>query len=301
MNSEPLIGIVIVNYNGAKFQNDCLKSLFDCGYANFKIIIVDNASSDNSMELLKEFNDDRIVVIFNSENLGVAAGNNIGIQKSRELGCDYTMLLNNDTVMTKGFINLLLSDNENIAVPKIYYYGSDKVLWYGGGTFVKWKGTSVHLNYKIKDEGIKFEKYYDYAPTCCALIKNSVFDTVGMMDEKYFLYFDDTDWMYRAKQCGYKLRFYEDAVIYHKVSMSTGGEHSPISLYYSNRNRFYFIDKFKFGFIPKMFVYWSRKIKILLSKIKGDGEWRYIKEAMKDYKCGNMYRKDNLKEIAKAK
>jgi len=301
MTNKPSIGIVIINYNGEKCQNECLQSLFDCGYENFKLIIVDNASSDNSMELLKQFNDKRIITIYNSGNFGVAVGNNIGIRKSRELGCDYTLLLNNDTIVTKGFIDTLLSDGEDIAVPKIYYYNSDKVLWYGGGTFVKWKGNSTHLNYKVKDDGIKFEKYYDYAPTCCALIKNILFDEVGMMDEKYFLYTDDTDWMYRAKQCGYKLRFYDNAVIYHKVSMSSGGEKSPICIYYCNRNRFYFIDKFKLGFIPKTFTYWSRKIKILLSKIKGNEEWVYIKEAMKDYKNGKMYRKDNLKDLAKTK
>lgn len=299
-NLKPLVGVVIVNFNGAAFQNECVRSLIDCGYGNMRIIIVDNASTDNSLELLKEINDDRIIVIKNSENAGVAEGNNIGIMKSIELGCYYTLLLNNDTVLTEGFLNTLVSEDENIAVPKIYYYNTDKLLWYGGGVFVNWKGTTRHLYYKKKDEKITYKKYYDYAPTCCMLIKNSVFDEIGLVDGNYFLYYDDTDLVLRAKQNGYKIRFYNESIIYHKVSLSTGGDSSPVTLYYGNRNRFYYIKKNKLGTVAYLFTLLSRKLKIITSKLKGTSEWKYIKEAIKDYKNNKMYRKDNLKSIGES-
>ena len=297
MSEQPLVGIVIVNYNGAGYQNECIHSIFAAGYDNIRIIVVDNASTDGSMELLNEFQDERIIKIYHRENGGVAQGNNIGIRKSIELGCEYSLLLNNDTVVTPGFLQKLVNVEKDIVCPKIYYYNSDKIIWYGGGKFVKWKGNSTHLHFKKKDEGIKYKKYYDYAPTCCLLINNRVFGTVGEMDEKYFLYYDDSDFLYRANKKGYKVFFCPESVIFHKVSLATGGDKSPTSLYYSNRNRFYFIKKNKLGLFAKLFAYFSRKIKILISKIKRTTDWIYIREGMKDFKNGKMYRKEDLKKL----
>lgn len=297
MSEQPLVGIVIVNYNGAGYQNECIHSIFAAGYDNIRIIVVDNASTDGSMELLNEFQDERIIKIYHRENGGVAQGNNIGIRKSIELGCEYSLLLNNDTVVTPGFLQKLVNVEKDIVCPKIYYYNSDKIIWYGGGRFVKWKGNTIHFHYKKKDEGIKYKKSYDYAPTCCLLINNRVFSTVGEMDEKYFLYYDDSDFLYRANKKGYNVFFCPESVIYHKVSLATGGETSPIVLYYANRNRFYFIKKNKLGLFAKLFAYFSRKIKILISKIKRTTDWIYIREGMKDFKNGNMYKKDDLNKL----
>lgn len=297
MSTQPSVGIVIVNYNGADYQNDCIRSVLECGYDNCKIIVVDNASVDNSMQLLDEFGDDRIIKIFNKENGGVAQGNNIGIRNSINLGCEYTLLLNNDTVVTPGFLQKLVDLNESIVCPKIYCFGLDRVIWYAGGKFVKWKGNAIHLHYKQRDEGIKYKKSYDYAPTCCLLINNRVFSTVGEMDEKYFLYYDDSDFLYRANQKGYKVFFCPESIIYHKISLTTGGESSPLSLYYSNRNRFYFIKKNKLGLFAELFAYFSRKLKIQISKIKRTTDWIYIREGMKDFKNGNMYKKDDLNKL----
>lgn len=297
MSAQPLVGIVIVNYNGASYQNDCIRSVLECGYDNCKIIIVDNASTDNSIQLLDEFNDERIIKILNKENGGVAQGNNIGIRKSIELNCEYTLLLNNDTVVTFGFLQKLVDLKEDISCPKIYYFGADRVIWYAGGKFVKWKGCAEHLHYKKIDSNCSYKKYYEYAPTCCILINNNVFMKIGIFDEAYFLYFDDTDFMYRAKKQGYQIRFCQNSEIYHKVSLSTGGERSPVVLYYDTRNRFYFIKKNKMGLIAKYFTKITRRIKIAISKIKKTPDWKYIEAAIKDYKAGIMYRNDNLSKI----
>ena len=297
MNVQPLVGIVIVNYNGAGYQNDCIYSILKCGYENYKIIIVDNASTDNSMQLLDDLKDGRIIKIFNKENGGVAQGNNIGIRKSFEEGCEYTLLLNNDVVVTQDFLQELIFVKEDIVCPKIYYYGTRNRIWYAGGKFLRLKGRSTHFHMREEDCNITYKKYYSYAPTCCILIRNNVFERVGLFDEKYFLYFDDTDFMYRAYKMGYKVCLCTNAVIYHKVSLSTGGEKSPIVVYYDNRNRFYFIQKHHLGLSAKVFSYLTRYIKIMLSKLKKTNEWKYIREAIKDYKNGKMYRKEDLKKI----
>lgn len=288
-----LVGIVIVNFNGEKFQNECIDSILKSDFQDFKIIIVDNASTDRSVELLKIFNDERIILAKQNENFGVAKGNNIGIKVAIEIGCTHTLLLNNDTIVETDFLSKLLKCNEDVTASKIFFYNKS-LLWYSGGAFSYLKGLSYHLNYEKEDNSSIKSGYFEYAPTCCLLIKNSVFNKVGFMDEKYFLYLDDTDFCYRLKQNGYKIWLCVDSIIYHKVSLSTGGSGSPISTYYGNRNRLYFINKFKFGFMTKLFYYSTRYIKIIKSKIKGTDEGYYIKLAMKDYKKGNMFRKDNL-------
>lgn len=293
MEQKDKVGIVIVNYNGAKFQNECVASILQSDYDNYSIIIVDNASTDNSVELLSEFDDDRIIVIKLDENCGVAKGNNVGIQKSMELGCTHSLLLNNDTVVEKSFLSSMLACDEDIVSPKIYYFGTNKI-WYFGGKFQKIKGTAKHLNYQIEDNGKLKSGYYEYAPTCCLLVQNEVFRKIGMIDENYFLYFDDTDFCYRAKKNGYKIWLDANSVIYHKVGFSTGGDTSPIMMYYLNRNRFYYVNKFRLGLFTKLFCYASRYLKILKSKIKKTDDAYYIKLAINDYKHGKMFRRDNL-------
>jgi len=293
---NPFIGIVIVNYNGEKFQNDCIESILKCSYKNIKIIVVDNGSKDKSMELLKNICDERIVTIFNNDNLGVAEGNNVGIKKSIELGMDYTMLLNNDTVVDKDFMQELLkmTNEYQVVVPKIYFYGTNNI-WYGGGVFVWRKGESKHLNYKLVDEGITYNKEYDYSPTCCMLIRNDVFEKIGMMDANYFLYFDDTDFCVRLLDNNIRIGFAQNAIIYHKVSLSTGGSESKLSIYYYNRNKLYFCKKHKkhMSVVTTLYNWLSLRVKYLLGVLKGNNR-KYIKKAIKDYKKNRMGRCDTL-------
>lgn len=291
------IGIVIVNYNGEKFQNECIRSILETGFSSCKIIVVDNGSTDCSMELLNEFPEHKIEKIYCDENFGVAKGNNIGIERSIELGCTHTLLLNNDTVLPKDFFEKFLSnlhEDDFVAVPKIYFDGTNRI-WYAGGAFSRLKCNSYHMFYKQIDGGIEIPRNCYYAPTCCMLVENSVFDKVGLMDEKYFLYSDDTDFCFRLKCSGIPIRIVKEAYIYHKVSLSTGGESSKISIYYGNRNRFYFHSKYKKYFSPfsGAFIHISRTLKYWKGCIKKDNN-RLIKRAKQDFKAGRMGRAENL-------
>lgn len=288
---EAMVGIVIVNYNGHGFQNECIESILNTGFSKFKLIIVDNCSQDDSMKELEKFQDNRIVKILNDDNYGVAKGNNIGIKKSIELGCDYTLLLNNDTIVTKNFFeNLLKNKEEKVIVHPILYYNSN-LLWYGGGKIVKHKCNAIHLNYKKIYTNVEYRRYYDYAPTCSMLIKNEVFEKVGFMDERYFLYCDDTDFCMRLKLNGIKLYFEKTALIYHKVSLSTGGENSDKTLYYCLRNRLFFAEKYlnyfgKFNFFIVKYYY-------IFKSLYSNKKYLY-KKAYKDYKENKMGRCDNI-------
>lgn len=296
MNSSK-IGIVIVNYNGAKYQNECVKSILNSTYENYKIIIVDNDSKDDSMDMLNVFSDERIVKIYAKQNLGVAAGNNLGIVKAFEFECDSILLLNNDTILNEDTIECMVEelDNNPIVSPKIYYWEDKNKFWYVGGKFNKIKGTSIHYYYKEKDCGQNIDDYCDYAPTCCLLIRKDVFYNVGFIDPIYFMYCDDTDFCMRAKIAGYKIKIAKKTSMYHKISLSTGGEGSKLSIYYMNRNRFYFVSKYKrqLSFLSYQFTYWSRKLKYFKS-IFTKSNSKIINEAYKDYKHNRMGKCDKI-------
>lgn len=296
-SSNKEVGIVIVNYNGAKYQNDCIKSLYEMTYQDFEIIVIDSASKDNSIELLqKEY--PNVLVFKQNDNVGVAKGNNIGIKESLKLGTKYTLLLNNDIVVDKNLLERLVkaSNNEYITVPKIYYYEPNNMIWYGGGDFKFNIGTATHRSMKEIDKGqCDKEEFVDYSPTCCMLIPNWVFDKVGYIDENYFMYYDDTDFCLRVLDNGIKIKYVPSSFMWHKVSSSTGGEGSPLSTYYGTRNKFYFMNKFPkyMGLGCKVYSYLSFIVQYIISPIRCKND-KYIKDALYDYTHGNMGRRDNL-------
>ena len=291
------VGIVIVNYNGRNYQNDCIQSIYDMQYKDAEIIVVDSGSKDDSIKLLKD-SYPNVHVLEQSENVGVAKGNNIGIEYSLKLGTKYTLLMNNDVVLDSCLLDKLIEKTEGkyVTVPKIYYYEPDDLLWFAGGDFDFRKGTVFHYGMKEKDNGQYDEdKFIKYSPTCCMLIPNHVFDSVGMMDEKYFMYYDDCDFCLRLMDKGIKLLYVPHAIMWHKVSSSTGGESSPLAVYYMTRNRFYFIRKYP-GYMPfstKFYSYFSNIAQYLLSPIRCRND-KYILPAMIDYRKNRMGRKDNL-------
>lgn len=289
------VGIVLVNYNGEKFQNDCIRSIQQMTYDNYKIILVDNGSVDNSIKLVKE-NFENINIIETGENCGVAKGNNIGIKAALGMGCDYVLLLNNDTEVDANMLDKMMSSaNEKTMVTcKMYYYDNNDrkdVIWCAGGDILWSKGKTVHFGENEIDNGQCDEsKYINFTPTCCLLIHKSIFENIGFMDEKYFMYFDDTDFIVRAKKKGYKIWYEANAKLWHKVSSSSGGNESKVLLYYFNRNRLYFIDKFyKNKFIPKSYFYITRLIRIINYYFTNKELSKIIIEAIRDYKKEKMY------------
>jgi hypothetical protein len=301
------VGIIIVNYNGEKYTNDCIKSVLKSSYQNYLVIVIDNASTDNSVTFLeKEFNN-KIVIIKNKENLGFSGANNIGIKYALEYECEYVLLLNNDTEidkdLIKNMVNVSIKNNNAIISPKIYYYNEPNKIWAAGGGLNWKKGLSFHYGKDEIDKGqYDQQKEIDFATGCCILIHKSVFDKIGFLAEEYFLYFEDTDFCVRAKRAGIKIIYEHKAKLWHKVSSTTGGEESLITLYYGNRNRLYFNDKFN----KKNKMYWlsyfyiTRIIKFIIWFLKGERlKINIIIEAKVNYKENKMgYREIiNEKEI----
>jgi len=218
------IGVVSVTYNSGKVLNSFLVDLLAQSHSNFILYVIDNASTDSTLKILDKYLDPRIRVLKNNYNKGVAAANNLGIKSALSDNCNQILLLNNDIEFSDGlFANLLNEQTKHkcsIVTPKIMYYLNKDIIWYAGGWFNKKRGyLPSHRGINEKDYG-QYDKalQVEYASTCCLLINKEVFDKLGFMDEKYFVYFDDTDFLFRVFQNNsYKVWFCPQVVLYHKV------------------------------------------------------------------------------------
>jgi hypothetical protein len=294
--NNPKIGIIIVNYNGEEYTNSCIRSIFKSSYQNYLIVVIDNASTDNSVQLLEEEFNNKIILIKNEDNLGFSGANNIGIKYALKNGCEYVLLLNNDTEtdkdLMKNMVDASIKNNNAIISPKIYYYDEPKKIWAAGGCLTWKKGLSFHYGFNEIDRGqFEVRKEINFATGCCILIHKSVFEKIGFLAEEYFLYFEDTDFCVRAKRAGIKILYEPSAKLWHKVSSTTGGEESIITLYYGNRNRLYLNNKFnkKNKLYYLSYFYITRMIKFLIWLVKGQKyKIEIVLEAIKDYKNSKM-------------
>jgi GT2 family glycosyltransferase len=249
--NDAKVGVVTITYNSAILLDDFLKSLDRQEFTNWHTYIIDNDSKDRTVALLHERNLDPAFysVVTNKDNVGVAAGNNQGILLSLDAGCDWILLINNDTVFPPPLLGHLVqtakAKNWRVVVPKIHFNIPPNAIWYAGGGFDHFKGhTGYHLGIAQADAGqFDQQKTVEYSPTCCMLIHKSVFAEIGLMDESYFAYFDDTDFCWRLKQAGIVIGYAPEQVLIHKVGGSTGGTTSAFFARLTARNRLYFLRK----------------------------------------------------------
>jgi GT2 family glycosyltransferase len=278
------IGVVTITYNSADVLDGFFKSIWAQSHSEFTLYVVDNNSSDNTHALLRQELDSRIVRIDNARNEGVARANNQGVQQALADGCDYVLLLNNDvefeeTLFSK-LIEGMLQTEASIVTPKMMYYNPSDMIWFGGSFFNKKKGLiPLHRGIRERDLGQYDEvEQIEYAPTCCVLIKREVFEQVGFMDEKYFVYFDDTDFFYRVLKTKKHPVFYLPKMrFYHKVGSLTKSNacsqiKNPIRgdffLKYNIRNHNYYLRKHGgfFGYLYIVFLCFKWNLKFVLGR-----------------------------------
>jgi GT2 family glycosyltransferase len=264
------IFLVILNWNRAADTIDCLESISKARISGFvlQVVVVDNASSDNSVRKIKDaifkikVEGLALNVISNEKNMGFAAGNNVGIQYALGKGADYVVVLNNDTLVHPDLLIKILGVARQdkllgAASPKIYfargfefykdrYKNKDlgKVIWYAGGE-IDWK--NVYGKGRGVDEIDKGQydevAECDYATGTCMFIPRRVFEKVGYFDERYYMYYEDTDLSQRIKRAGFKTIYVPNAVIWHKVAQSSAIG-SDLNDYYISRNRLIFGIKY---------------------------------------------------------
>lgn len=240
----PKVGVVILNY---KLKDQTLKSIesvLNSDYKNISIIVVDNNSMDGLGEALAGRGD--MVFIQNNENLGYAGGNNIGIKKALEMGAAYVFILNPDALVEPRTIGNLVSKaeiyNAGISNPKIYFMGTKKI-WFGGKIFDKANVLAMHRGVNQEDIGqYDDDEEMEDATGAAILIRSDVFAKIGFFDERFFLYYEESDFCFRAKLAGFKIMYIPSAVVFHKNAQSTGLG-SSLQDYFITRNRMLFASK----------------------------------------------------------
>lgn len=243
------IGLVTVTYNSATVIDAFLQSVRRQTYQAMTLYVVDNLSTDSTLSRIPSSDASSLVVIANDHNAGVAEGNNQGIRAALADGCDAVLLINNDTEFGPELVSTLCSElirsGADMIVPKIMYFEPSDTIWCAGGTFRFRRGYSgEHYGLGERDSGQYDQlRQIEYSPTCCMLVRREVFDRIGEMDPKYFVYFDDTDFCFRAWKAGLRLVYTPQTVLYHKVSALTGGAETPFAIRYTTRNHVYFLLK----------------------------------------------------------
>ncbi|MDB9895745.1 glycosyltransferase family 2 protein [Flavobacteriales bacterium] len=273
------IGVVTVLFNSANVIKPFLECVISQQHTKFNLYIIDNNSQDNSIEILSNFSDPRIKLIRNNSNIGVAAANNIGIKNALKDNCSKVLLLNNDVEFLPNlFFDLIQSIelyNCSLVVPKIMFHPNKDIIWYAGGWFKKKNGfLPFHQGVNQKDIGqFNIAGAVDYAPTCCLLINKEVFEDVGYMDEKYFVYFDDTDFLFRVlSNKKHKLWYSPASVLFHKVgSLSNSFKINKVRgdffLEQNIKNHIYFLRKIKslYSYFFIVFLFLKNNLRYIFS------------------------------------
>ena len=250
MEKTPLVFVIVLNWNRCADTLDCLESITQQDYPNFQVVVVDNGSQDDSIVSIRKHYP-QVSIIANRGNLGYTTGNCQGIKQGLEAGADYYLLLNNDTVSDRGLLGELVRASQSdervgIAGPKILYYDDPNRLWSAGCKIDYTETISRHRGYRKLDCGdYNLVEEVDAVSGCAMLLKRAVIEQVGSLDEAFSpIYYEDLDMCVRVRNHGFKVVFVPSARIWHKVSLSSGGEYNPVARYYLGYNSVVFIKRY---------------------------------------------------------
>jgi hypothetical protein len=243
----PRTAIVILTWNNFEDTSRCLASISDLDYPSYVSIVVDNNSTDGSIERLQaDF--PACKFIRNRKNYGFAGGNNVGIKAALDMGCEFIWMINNDVVVETHALRKMVEHAEadpavGIVGSKVYYFDDPGVLSFAGGLVNKWTGVGSHIGIGEVDEGqYDFPREVDYIIGCNLLIKRACVEDIGKLDESLFLYYEETDWAARAKQRGWKVFYVPVPGVWHRIGASSSQPSLAMS-YYLSRNRLYFVKR----------------------------------------------------------
>lgn len=238
--AAPRVTAIILNWNGMRDTLECIESVKNLDYPDVRILVVDNGSTDGSPSVIRD-RYPSVTLLQNKENIGFAGGNNLGMGKALEMGADYLWLLNNDTVLEKGTLGRLVTaildrPEVGLASPYIYYHGTPDRIQFCG-SYIDWDRNRI----------VKLEEG-DFIPGngenislwgTALLVKRSVVEKVGFLNEKYFAYHEDEEYCMRAALAGIRCVVVPESRIFHKNSRSTGSNDAPMQVFLRSRNLYF--------------------------------------------------------------
>lgn len=239
---SPRVAVIILNWNGKEDTLECLASTSQLDYPNYEVVVVDNGSTDDSTDIIsKQYPD--ITLLQTGANLGYAGGNNVGIRWAIQHGADYVLILNNDTIVSTDLLSAFIDavrflPTGSVLGAKIFLYDDPVKIWFAGGRWNSVLNSLEHIGHGHTD-ATEFNSLaeVDYITGCALFASTETFNKVGLLDERFFLTYEETDWCYRARASGHKCIVVPDAKLWHKVSSSFGGTDSPLVSYFMQRNK----------------------------------------------------------------
>lgn len=242
------IHIIVLNWNNAPDTMECLRSLAALDYPDCQVLVVDNGSTDDSVSSIRSAFPE-VEILETGANLGYAGGNNAGIRHALSAGADYVLILNNDVVVSPDSITRLVEalhdeTTAGIATPLIADAAQPHTIWTMGARIDSRTGMVIRMHAGLPVNDAKAQERFktDIAPGSAMLVRREVFERVDLMDEAYFLYFEEADWCLATRRAGFNIVVVPSSVMWHKVS-ATLGKTSPITDYYMARNHLRFISR----------------------------------------------------------
>ncbi len=289
MYRQPSVYAVTLNWNGIADTRKCLDSLLSEGYSNLQVVCIDNNSDNNEAAKLKD-EYPTVKVIKNETNLGFAGGCNVGIKHALDDGTDYVMLFNNDAVIVEDSIAKMVEFYEahsdvGMVSPTILY-ADEKTVWFYGAKLSKALGFTINIGKgKVADSIVGKDPFQTgFCSGCTMLVHRNVIEQIGLMDEEYFVYYEDLDWCTKADNIGLESWVVPHATVFHKKSASTGeggkSRFGPIPAYYLARNAFMYAKNMPKG--PNKLIYiaaqFYSKLPLSLALLVHPKSWgRYLK------------------------
>lgn len=242
---SPSVCIIVLCHNGLQLTQACLASLRKVNFANAHVLVVDNASSDGTAASVREHFPE-VAVIETGHNLGYAEGNNVGLRYALERNFDYALLLNNDTEVAPDFVNRLVATCEaeaqiGVAGPKIYLFDAPDIIYTAGGAIDWQRGATETIGIGQKDRGqFDLQRDVDFINGCAILVRCAAIRQAGLIDARFGMYFEETEWCVRIARSGWRLVYVPDAIVWHKIKLDQH-DASPRVTYYMARNRLLFL------------------------------------------------------------
>jgi len=236
----PIVSVIILNYNGKIFLNECLTSVLNSSYPNFEVILIDNASTDDSIKLAKERygNVPVLIIVKNDSNLGFAAGNNEGISYGKG---EYVLFLNNDTVVEPNWlielVSVMESDAKIGAAQSKLLSLADKRTIDSAGDFVDYYGLSIRRGSWGEEDKGQYDRIEEVfsARGAALIVRSKILAEIGAFDADFFLSYEDIDLCWRIRLNGYKVVFVPKSRVYHVGGATTIS--SSVNVFHIEKNR----------------------------------------------------------------
>lgn len=277
--SEPLVITVILNTNRRDDTLACLASLAKSSYAHHRIIVLDNASTDGSVAAIHAaFPEVQVVSL--SANLGYAGNNNVGIVEAMAQEAAWVFVLNEDTILAPDCLAEMVRIGESdprigIVGPMVYHYDEPQVIQSAGGALsANWE--SCHIAQNEPDTGqFSQPRDVDWISGCAIMVRTAVIEQVGALDERFFYYWEETEWCLRASRAGWRICHVPASKLWHK-GVQRHYHPGPNVTYYSTRNRFLMMSKHRAP-LKIWLAVWAQNLRTLASWTLKP-RWRAMRE-----------------------